>query len=141
MKPGMSTLNPYAASYVPLSQRKAEDGSYVTQEDSKSHNEKVRVQTPDHNPVDLRFIDSSTHGAKMSESFHVKSQTASSSYSLSSQNLTDKKMLDEESELDLEYLRVTFPGISDQSLADVYMVNRGDLDAAIDMLNILEVMF
>ncbi|KAF7830225.1 polyadenylate-binding protein-interacting protein 5-like [Senna tora] len=38
----------------------------------------------------------------------------------------------------MEYLRMAFPGISDQSLVDVYIVNRGDLDAAIDMLSQLE---
>ncbi|KAG5121705.1 hypothetical protein JHK84_040045 [Glycine max] len=54
------------------------------------------------------------------------------------QSYRDNQLLDEEVDMDLEYLRMNFPGISYQSLVDVYNVNSGDLDAAIDMLSQLE---
>ncbi|KAI4337378.1 hypothetical protein L6164_015803 [Bauhinia variegata] len=142
MKPGVSSLNPYAASYVPLSKREAADRTYVAGNDFKSHNGTALFQTPQF--MDQHVLDSNAYATRKlasPEVLHVKSQPASSSYSPSSQNvteMTEKQMLDEESEMDLEYLRMTFPGISDQSLADVYMVNRCDLEAAIDMLSQLE---
>ncbi|KAJ4707984.1 polyadenylate-binding protein-interacting protein 5-like [Melia azedarach] len=41
MKPGVSSLNPYAASYIPLSKREACDRTEPTTKDSKSCNENV----------------------------------------------------------------------------------------------------
>lgn len=138
MKPQVSSLNPYAASYIPLSKREA-DGRTVTNEGSKNYDGTVWFQTPQHATKNQYFVDTS---AKRTEAFPVKSQPASSSYTSASQNVTewtDKQMMDEELDMDMEYLRMTFPGISDQSLVDVYNVNSGDLDAAIDMLSQLEV--
>ncbi|KAJ6330080.1 hypothetical protein OIU76_008836 [Salix suchowensis] len=71
----------------------------------------------------------------------LKSQSGYGSYGSSSQNsyeVTGKQTIDEEFEMDLEYLRINFPGISDESLTGVYMANNGDTDAAMDMLNQLE---
>ncbi|KAI4316262.1 hypothetical protein L6164_024259 [Bauhinia variegata] len=139
MKPGVSSLNPYAASYIPLSKREADYRTSVAGNDFKS-DDGTSLFTPQ--PMDQQFLGSNaSENLSAPEVFHVKSQPASSSYSPSSQNvteMTDKQMLDEESEMDLEYLRMTFPGISDQSLADVYMVNGCDLEGAIDMLSQLE---
>lgn len=143
MKPGASSLNPYAASYIPLSKREADDRTCVTDKESKSYNGADWFQNPQHITKDQHRPDPNTHASQKlstSEAYHVKSQPASSSYGSATQ-ITDKQMLDEESDMDLEYLRMTFPGISDQSLTDVYMVNGGDLDSAIDMLSQLEVIF
>lgn len=49
------------------------------------------------------------------------------------------KSLDEETEMDLAYLAMTFPGVSEQSLADVYYANGCDMETSIDMLKHLEV--
>ena len=148
MKPGGSSLNPYAASYIPLAKREMNDQYVVTAErDSNSHDAAIWYQTPQHIRGDHHFHNFDTHATEKlhaADGFHMKSQPASSPYGSSSQNvavMTDKQMLDEEADMDLEYLRMTFPGISYQSLSDVYMINRGDLDAAIDMLGQLEVMF
>jgi len=51
---------------------------------------------------------------------------------------TVSNIMDEESEMDLAYLQMMFPGVSEQSLADVYNVNGGDLESAVDMLSELE---
>ncbi|KAL5713551.1 hypothetical protein ACHQM5_015615 [Ranunculus cassubicifolius] len=48
------------------------------------------------------------------------------------------KNLDEETEMDLAYLAMTFPGVSEQSLADVYYANGCDMETSIDMLKHLE---
>ncbi|KAK7320718.1 hypothetical protein VNO77_30447 [Canavalia gladiata] len=138
MKPQASSLNPYAASYIPLSKRETDGRTSLIERDSGNYGGTVWFQTHQETASDQRLVNSST-GKPVA--FPVKSQPASSSYSSSSQNvveLTDKQLLDEELDMDIEYLRMTFPGISDQSLVDVYNVNRGDLDAAVDMLNQLE---
>ncbi|GMH12438.1 hypothetical protein Nepgr_014279 [Nepenthes gracilis] len=44
-------------------------------------------------------------------------------------------------EMDLADLRMTFSGVSDQSLIDVYSVNWGDLEATVDMLSHLELLW
>lgn len=42
-------------------------------------------------------------------------------------------------DMDIEYLLVTFSGLSQESITDVYLANSGDLEATIEMLNQLEV--
>ncbi|KAK7846690.1 polyadenylate-binding protein-interacting protein 5 [Quercus suber] len=98
----------YAASYIPLSKRNANGRTFET---------------------------AKTLGAAMSLPSHH-----AYGYGSSPQNVNqaaDKQMLDE-FDIDLEYLQMSFPGISDQSLTDVYAANRGDLEATVDMLNQLE---
>ncbi|KAK2645788.1 hypothetical protein Ddye_020983 [Dipteronia dyeriana] len=46
--------------------------------------------------------------------------------------------IDKPSEKDLDFLPGLFPDISEQSLAEVYAVNSGDLGASVDMLIQLE---
>ncbi|KAB2079558.1 hypothetical protein ES319_A05G012200v1 [Gossypium barbadense] len=52
--------------------------------------------------------------------------------------MSGEQIMDEEFDMDLEYLRMMFPGLSNDSVLDVYMANNGDLEATIDMLNQLE---
>lgn len=124
----MSSLNPYAASYVPLSKRGEESVTSGTEKGSQNHGGRT-------------LLDSSTFASeKMPEATQMKSNPVFDSHSSSSQNvteLTDNQLLDED--MDIEYLRMTFPGISEQSLRDVYAVNGDDLYAAVDMLTQLEV--
>ncbi|KAH8504289.1 hypothetical protein Peur_046133 [Populus x canadensis] len=139
MKPGgFSTLNPYAAAYIPLSKRDSADrienpgwtvqgGNPNVWYGSAKHNAQIRQN--DKGPISVP------------EMSMLKSQSGYGSYGSSSQNsyeMTGKQTVDEEFEMDLEYLRINFPGISDESLTGVYMANKGDIDAAIDMLNQLE---
>ncbi|KAG4954032.1 hypothetical protein AAZX31_14G117400 [Glycine max] len=143
MKPQSSSLNPYATSYVPLSKRGVDGRTPSTEKDSKTYNGTVWFQTHQGATNDPQLINTSLERLSKSESFLAKGQPASSSYTgyTSSQNvaeLSDNQLLDEEVDMDLEYLRMNFPGISYQSLVDVYNVNSGDLDAAIDMLSQLE---
>ena len=128
MKPRVSTLNPYAAAYIPLSKREAEP-VVITQNQ--------RFQKA--------FFEGNFHGTAEQFShdvFSLKSHSSHGSYSGSSQNvneLVEKQMFDEEYDIDLDYLQMAFPGLSEQSLADVYLANKGDLEATVDMLNQLEV--
>lgn len=141
MKPQSSSLNPYAASYIPLSKRGAHGRTSLPEKDSKSYDGTVWFQTHQAATNDQQLINSSLERLSKPEAFPAKSQPASSSYTPSLQNvaeLTDNQLQDEDLDMDLEYLRMTFPGISYQSLVDVYNVNSGDLDAAIDMLSQLE---
>jgi|UniRef100_A0A2N9FBV2 hypothetical protein len=142
MKPGVSSLNPYAAAYIPLSKRDANDRTSVTAKDSKSGNESFQFGTPEQLHYKA-YLDSNAHGTENVPSpdvFTVKRHPARG-YGSSPQNVnqaTDKQILDEEFDMDLEYLQMSFPGISDQSLTDVYVANKGDLEATVDMLNQLE---
>lgn len=145
MKPGMSSLNPYAAAYIPLSKREADDRTYLTAKDSKSINETNWLGN--HNQQHFQAsLKCDAHGmAKQlsQEAFTMKSHPGHGSYGASSQNVNEvaERMMDEEFDLDLVYLQMNFPGISDQSLTDVYLANKGDLGATIDMLSQLEVTF
>ncbi|ESW33257.1 hypothetical protein PHAVU_001G055700 [Phaseolus vulgaris] len=141
MRPQSSSLNPYAASYVPLSKRGADGRTTFTEKDSKNYDGSVWFQTRQDATNDQQLINSSSERLFTPEAFPTKNQLASSSYTSSSQNVAEvaeNQLLAEDLDMDLEYLRITFPGISYQSLVDVYNVNSGDLDAAIDMLSQLE---
>ena len=136
MKQGVSSLNPYAASYVPLSKRESHSATSVI-------GTAVSFQSPpQHIAEDQHLLHSSTSAFEtVPEAFRVKSKPASSSYGSSQQNvagLMDNQFPDEDPDMDIEFLRMQFPGISEESLRDVYMVNECDLDAAVDMLNQLE---
>ncbi|TKY74674.1 Polyadenylate-binding protein-interacting protein 5 [Spatholobus suberectus] len=112
---GASSSNPYAASYVAPSER-------VAEKDSKNHNE----APPQH---DHHLLESKTKTKSMPQALQVKSSNASSSL----QNVTE-----DDADVDIEYLKMKFPGIGKQSLRDVYLLNDADLDDAIDMLSQLE---
>ncbi|XP_021758088.1 polyadenylate-binding protein-interacting protein 6-like [Chenopodium quinoa] len=114
MKSSTSSLNPNAASYVPISKRELNE-----HKDPKTLPNAVSV-------VGLPTKDDN------------KLKNAADGVSCEYSQETDIKFMDEESEMDLAYLQMMFPGVSDQSVADVYYVNSGDLDSAVDMLTHLE---
>lgn len=141
MKPGVSSLNPYAASYIPLSKREACDRTEPTTKDSKSCNENVWyshhghvTQNPHRSKVSHSSVAQGAQKLATPEGSTTKSLPVHGSYGSSS-----KQVMDEEFDMDLEYLQMSFPGLSDQSLTDVYLANKGDLEATVDMLTQLEV--
>ncbi|KAB2023949.1 hypothetical protein ERO13_D06G047900v2 [Gossypium hirsutum] len=143
MKPGVSSLNPYAASYIPLAKREASDN--VTAKDIKHGNENAWFKPSSHfayNPHSSNaFLGSSAYGTEkhqVAEGSAVKSHPAHGSLMQNPGEMTDKQIVDEEFDMDLEYLRMTFPGLSNESLLDVYLANDGDFEATVDMLNQLE---
>ncbi|XWS27155.1 hypothetical protein CRYUN_Cryun26dG0091200 [Craigia yunnanensis] len=143
MKPGVSSLNPYAASYIPLAKREANDN--VTAKDVKHGNETAWFDPSSHfthNPhYSNASLDSVTHGTgkhQIPETSALKSHTSDGSLMRNPGGMTDKQIMDEEFDMDLEYLRMTFSGLSNESLLDVYLANNGDLESTVDMLNQLE---
>ncbi|TYG77071.1 hypothetical protein ES288_D03G165600v1 [Gossypium darwinii] len=113
MKPEVSSLNPCAASYIPLAKR---EGSIA--KDIKAGNESAWF---DHSSRSNASLESAIPGIGN----HLG-------------EMSGEQIMDEEFDMDLEYLRMMFPGLSNDSVLDVYMANNGDLEATIDMLNQLE---
>lgn len=68
----------------------------------------------------------------------VDGRTTLIKHSEAHKKLTDQSP-DEETEMDLAYLAMSFPGVSDQSISGVYYANGCDVDASIHMLKQLEV--
>ncbi|KAK2983129.1 hypothetical protein RJ640_022601 [Escallonia rubra] len=142
MKAGTSSLNPYAASYIPLSRRGVADenkGYESTAKASKGGSEAVWLGSHPGDTTQNQYHKASYyHNAQESK---LKGRTGYGFYGSSSQkpnDMTEKQILDEEYDMDLAYLQVTFPGVSEESLTDVYAANKGDLEATVDMLNQLE---
>ncbi|KAJ6697922.1 POLYADENYLATE-BINDING PROTEIN-INTERACTING PROTEIN 6 [Salix purpurea] len=139
MKPGrVSTLNPYATAYIPLSKRDSADRIENPGWTVQGGNPNMWYGSAEHS-AQIRQNDKGL--ISVPEMSVLKSQSGYGSYGSSSQNsyeVTGKQTIDEEFEMDLEYLRINFPGISDESLTGVYMANNGDTDDAMDMLNQLE---
>lgn len=130
-------MNPYAASYIPLAKREANDN--LISKDIKQGNETAWFEPSSlsaHNPTYSNVsLDSVTHVTEkhlVAEASALKSHPAHGSL---------MENLDDESDMDLEYLCMAFPGLSNDSLLDVYLANNGDFEATIDMLNQLEVNF
>ncbi|GMI94742.1 INCREASED POLYPLOIDY LEVEL IN DARKNESS 1, CTC-interacting domain 5 [Hibiscus trionum] len=145
MKPGASSLNPYAASYIPLARREADDN--IKAKDFKHGNETACFEHSSHFAHNLHYnnasLDSVTRGRgtenpHFAEASVQKNHHAHGSLIQSPGEITDKQIMDVEFDMDLEYLRMTFPGLSNESLLDVYLANSGDLEAAVEMLNQLE---
>lgn len=147
MKPLGSSLNPYAASYIPLSKREA-DKNFIAENSSKKsiggnfsgysehymHNPPYDSISPNSN---LRLGEK----APIAVGSAMKNHPSHGSLSQHKSEFNEMvEMFDKDFDLDLEFLKASFPGLSDQSLTDVYLANKGDVDAAIDMLSLLEVL-
>ncbi|KAK8695257.1 hypothetical protein V6N13_000424 [Hibiscus sabdariffa] len=130
MKHGVSSLNPYAASYIPLAKREANENAWFEPSSHFAHK-------PHYGNA---YLDSVAHGTRkhqVAEGSAVKSYPALGSLKNPGE-VIEKQFVDEEFDMDLEYLRMTFPGLSNESLMDVYLANEGDFEATVDMLNQLE---
>jgi len=144
VKQGMSSLNPNAELYIPLNKQEAKDENEVsglTTEDSLKDGYKTTWYScpPKGNSgIDESYLqadaDCEVHGFK---GLLIDNDSTEKGVHSSSE-LTKKHCIEEDPEMDLIYLAVMFPNLSEQSLADVYSVNGGDLEASIDMLNELE---
>ncbi|KAK9698074.1 hypothetical protein RND81_08G080800 [Saponaria officinalis] len=112
MKTSTSTLNPFAVAYVPVAKGQVQDADKECKTMSAAivNDPKLNVHQTD---------DSLCTSAEIPQEIGF--------------NFSDV-----ESEMDLAYLQMTFPGISVQFLNDVYNINGGDLESAIDMLSELE---
>lgn len=110
-------MNPYAAAYIPLAKR---DSQLVEITHNQHHHKAV-------------------FGG---DSLGMAEQLGQGdSYVRSSQNVSEaeeKQITDLDFDVVLAYLQTTFPGLSEQSLTDVYLVNNGDFYATVDMLKQLE---
>ncbi|CAN8256638.1 unnamed protein product [Cochlearia groenlandica] len=120
MKPGAFALNPHAASYVPLSKR------------------------VDFSDMDgLVFANTATHittqGQQISFAGVEVSMPKKSNEMAYKQIRDDDFDMEMDIDMDIEYLIVTFSGLSQESITDVYLANSGDLEATIEMLNQLEI--
>lgn len=118
MNPGGAfALNPHATSYVPLYKR------------VDHHHDMDGLLFANPTTQDLSF-----EGVQVSMP-KISSEVA---YKLIRDDDFDMEM---EIDMDIEYLLVTFSGLSQESITDVYLANSGDLEATIEMLNQLEVRF
>ncbi|EOA22637.1 hypothetical protein CARUB_v10003307mg [Capsella rubella] len=111
MKPGAFALNPHAASYVPLSKR---------------------VDCGGDDGLVFAMAPASFSGVEVS----MPKKSSEMAYKQIRDDDLDMEM---DIDMDIEYLLVTFSGLSQESITDVYLANSGDLEATIEMLNQLEI--
>ncbi|KAF5806862.1 putative polyadenylate-binding protein-interacting protein [Helianthus annuus] len=128
MKARSSSLNPYATSYIPLSRRGATDESKTYDHGNATLNQSPRY-SENHDTVP-----ESPHSLKL------KNHSGFGSYGSSSHTaeLAGKQALDIDHDMNLAYLQMVFPGVSDESLSSVYTACNGDIEAAVEMLSQLE---
>jgi hypothetical protein len=141
MKPGVSTLNPYAASYIPLSARSTVDKIKVAAEDSKIVGDSALFGSAENRNYGKSCMNANALGSEtfsMPEVFATKNHHRVTYDSYGSPVPLEYPTVEDEFDMDLEFLCMQFPGLSVESLADVYMANNRDLDAAFDMLSQLE---
>ncbi|KAM7275167.1 hypothetical protein ACFE04_017033 [Oxalis oulophora] len=136
MKPGASTLNPYAASYIPLSARSTTMSTTV--EVPKLVPEEPRNYADSHSAAAYFGAAAAADNRNHANSFRNANSPKNYPATFGSPSSQYPNAVDDEFEMDLEYLSMQFPGLSVQSLADVYMANSGDLDGTLDMLSQLE---
>ncbi|KAF8118229.1 hypothetical protein N665_0006s0219 [Sinapis alba] len=116
MKPGGAfALNPNAASYVPISNRvgHADMEAFV-------------FANPTTQEISFAGVQVSMPPEKSSEMAYKQIRD-------------DDLDLEMDIDMDIEYLLVTFSGLSQESITDVYLANSGDLEATIEMLTQLEI--
>ncbi|GAA0154266.1 hypothetical protein LIER_12298 [Lithospermum erythrorhizon] len=137
MKSSKFTLNPNAESYVPLCNREVV-GETKDFKPGESESGKNAAWSPQHDMYNAPSVDT----LMSADSTKLKSQSDYGDYSSPSQHVygfSEKQPFDEEFDMDMTFLQMSFPGISEESLSGVYAVNNRNMDATIDMLNELEV--
>ncbi|KAG8381878.1 hypothetical protein BUALT_Bualt05G0018600 [Buddleja alternifolia] len=150
MKTGPSSLNPNAASYVPICKRSTSDVNRElnSARELNSENEAVWFgHQPDNTLTQgqhLNISQSHVHSPnamRAAEFAKWKDHRGGEFYASTSQyqNILPEKPNFDDFDMDLAYLQMTFPGISEESLSDVYLANICDLDAAVDMIHQLEI--
>lgn len=135
-----SSLNPNATSYVPLSKRVLDGQSEMLDRATKIIENSIHFgQGHDEKKACVLSNAHETEYFPFVGDFTLQSYHAQGSSSQHPTPLMEKLILDEVYDMDLEYLQMRFPGLSHQSLFDVYLANKSDVEASIDMLNDLEV--
>lgn len=156
MKSGTSLLNPYATPFIPFSRQRADNENVapITSENSKIDHETVQCKQVKEDEVKAA---GRTWGDSNSSYGNPQHQLPTNSYIEGPSNYgelysledsmshkrkdgTERRSSFADHELDLAYLTAEFPGLSEQSLVDVYCANAGDLEASVDMLIQLEVL-
>ncbi|XP_068652637.1 polyadenylate-binding protein-interacting protein 5-like [Aristolochia californica] len=133
LKPRKSLLNPYADSFVPLSRQGA--GKHNKSDDtSENIKESSQVMMSESETSNIASGIAKSHV----DASHFNKLSLENSTLKNPDDETERPNIVDELEYDLAFLAATFPGVSDQSLADVYFANGGDLDATIEMMNQLE---
>lgn len=145
MTPHRFSLNPFATSYIPLSRRET-NRTFIAE---NSSNESIRANFPgysEHNMHNPPYDNISPrlnmrHGemAPVAIASPVQNHPFQGSLPHHISELTEMEIVDREFNKDVEFLRTIFPGLSEQSIADVFLANEGDMDATIEMLCQLEV--
>ncbi|GAB2223067.1 hypothetical protein Droror1_Dr00017203 [Drosera rotundifolia] len=127
MRPNRSSLNPNAPAYVPVAKKASNNAS-------QSYENMLRSCA--------RSAVYGTGNLPASADSKLKGQATTVSPGFSSQSshgMSDRILLDELSEIDLAYLEMMYPGLSKDSLLEVYHTSMGDLEASLDMLrNLVE---
>jgi len=114
------------------------------EKDSKNHEEKESKNQQEEEELKKKAkpeMDQSIMEArvrKLAESLR-QLHTEQAPWISSEENMAD--LLEVEVDMDMEYLKKSFPDISHESLKEVYFINCGDLEDTIDMLSQLEVFF
>lgn len=144
MTPHRFSLNPFATSYIPLSRRET-NRTFIAE---NSSNESIRANFPgysEHNMHNPPYDNISPrlnmrHGemAPVAIASPVQNHPFQGSLPHHISEFTEMEIVDREFNKDVEFLRTIFPGLSEQSIADVFLANEGDMDATIEMLCQLE---
>ncbi|XP_047307366.1 polyadenylate-binding protein-interacting protein 5-like [Impatiens glandulifera] len=133
-----SSLNPYAAAYIPLSRRNA------ALEEMIDYN---LMEKDDPNKYVINMNQTTSLGSS-SDDYNLKGKIIHGSNGSTSQSCStidddrynnDKETnMVEEFDMALTYLQMICPGISEESLTEVFLANKGDLEATVEMLRQLE---
>ncbi|KAI7732224.1 hypothetical protein M8C21_006107 [Ambrosia artemisiifolia] len=123
-----SSLNPYATSYIPLSRRGTPDASK-----DYDHGTTTQYESP-------RYSENHDALPEAPENLKLKNHSGFDSYGSSSHSseLAGKQPVDVDHDMNLSYLQMVFPDVSDESLSSVYTACIGDMEATVEMLTQLE---
>lgn len=140
---GASSLNPYAASYVPIFKREAADPyKEFGNEDAQFSRQPVNSFLQGQHQNSSQSHPKSGGATQAADNSKPKDHRSNEFVASTSQypnEMPPNPNFTEDSDMDLAYLQMSFPGISYQSLSDVYLANSCDLDSAMEMLDHLEV--
>lgn len=135
MNSTMSSLNPHAASYIPLNKKEEEANHETALFNSPSEG---------HNGTAQFYFEGGDASSDFSihdiEALVIDNGLEKSGLQQKISNQAEVQYIDEDSEIHLAYLSFMFPNISEHCLAHVHSANDDDLEASINMLYDLEVL-
>jgi len=112
----------------------ASDSKAREENDSKNHEESARNRPKPQSSESIikkrvRNVAESLRLLQIDQAAWISSQ----------ENMQD--LIEVEMDMDIDYLKKSFPDISEESLKEIYLMNYADLEDSIDMLSQLEVFF